>query len=269
VAAQGGSLGAQAKQHIQAINDKMAEANAENEWKAAVQAQNSNDPNGALAQFKAIAAKPGRYREQAQAHIQEITDKLSAAADQAKFDEADRKQKSGDLAGAQAGFRALMTKGGPLAAQAADRFAQVTQLIAEAHAPKPPPPPPPNPTTNPTTNQNPTASARAGTVTLIPSGDYQRWNGPVQKGQTMPDNSIEGGLKPTNMSLPPMTAPAGATVVFIIAIDPNGNVNPVRKTVDDFGLGPQVMAAAKSWKFEPPMVKGKAVSTNIQVKVTF
>jgi hypothetical protein len=160
-----------------------------------------------------------------------------------------------------------MLKGGPLAAQAGDRFAQVTQAIADAKAPKAPPTPTPGPTT-PTPTPT-TSAARSGKVDLIPSGDYERWNGPVQKGQTMPDNSIEGGLKPINMSLPPMTAPAGATVVFIIAIDPNGNVNPVRKTVDDFGLGPQVMAAAKSWKFNPPVVKGKQVSTNIQVKVSF
>jgi hypothetical protein len=39
--------------------------------------------------------------------------------------------------------------------------------------------------------------------------------------------------------------------------------------VDDYGLGPQVMAAAKGWKFQPPTVKGKPVSTTIQVKVAF
>jgi TonB family protein len=106
---------------------------------------------------------------------------------------------------------------------------------------------------------------------MIPSGDFQRWNGPVTKGMMLPDNSVEGGLKPlTSLSIPAIAgAPAGATVVFIINIDPNGNVTPARKTVDDYGLGPQVMAAAKAWKFNPPMVKGKPVSTNIQVKVSF
>jgi hypothetical protein len=29
------------------------------------------------------------------------------------------------------------------------------------------------------------------------------------------------------------------------------------------------MAAAKSWKFKPPMAKGTPVSTTIQVKVVF
>ena len=87
----------------------------------------------------------------------------------------------------------------------------------------------------------------------------------MAKGQTMPDNSIEGGLKAVSLSLPPISgASAGDKVLFIIAIDPDGNVKPVRKTQDDAGLAPQVMAAAKSWRFNPPVVKGKPVSTNIR-----
>jgi TonB family protein len=86
----------------------------------------------------------------------------------------------------------------------------------------------------------------------------------------LPDNVVEGGLKSINLAIPPiLDAPAKSEVIFVISIDPNGNVTPIRKTVDDYGLAPQVMAAAKSWKFSPPTVKGTPVSTTVQVKVVF
>ncbi|MGD1105144.1 MAG: TonB family protein [Terriglobia bacterium] len=86
----------------------------------------------------------------------------------------------------------------------------------------------------------------------------------------VPDINVDGGLKPINLAMPPMAgAPAGAYVVLTINIDPNGNVTPTRMIADVYGLGPQVMAAAKGWKFNPPTVRGKPVSTIIQVKVIF
>jgi hypothetical protein len=108
-------------------------------------------------------------------------------------------------------------------------------------------------------------------VTLIQPGEFQRWNGPVNKGQMLPANYIEGGLKPIgSLTVPPVPgAPAGAYVTFMINIDTEGNVSPTRYLSDDNGLSPQVMPAAKGWKFNPPMVRGKAVSTSISVKVTF
>ena len=128
----------------------------------------------------------------------------------------------------------------------------------------------PNLTMPPQTPTPAPAVARNPVVTLISLGDSQPWNGPIQKGQMVPDNLVEGGLKPINLAIPPIPdAPARAEVIFVINIDPNGNVTPIRKTVDDFGLAPRVMAAAKAWKFNPPMVKGMPVSTTIQVKVVF
>ena len=108
-------------------------------------------------------------------------------------------------------------------------------------------------------------------VKLIPSGNFARWNAPLTKGQMVPDNSIEGGLKPVgSLTVPPSpNAPPQAFVVFMIDIDPNGNVTPGRKVSDDHDLAPQVMAAAKGWKFEPPTVNNEAVSTSIQVLVVF
>ena len=119
------------------------------------------------------------------------------------------------------------------------------------------------------------AGLNCGSVTpvvkLIPSGDFTRWNKPVTSGQIVPDNAIDGGLKPHgSLNLPPLeNAPPRAFVIIMIGIDQNGNVIPGRKMSDDNRLAPQVMAAAKAWKFEPPTVNGTPVSTNIQVIVTF
>ena len=263
IAGKTGPFKGEAQTHVQQINDQLAAAEAQQEFDAANRAQSSGDLNGALAQFKSLAGKPGPKQGEAQQRVQAITDQMNAAADKQKFDAADRAQSSGDLKGALAQFQALAGKSGSMQAQAQTRAQQVNQLIADANRPKPEPPKPAAPTPAP-------APARSATVTLIPSGDYQRWNGPVTKGQMLPDNSIEGGLKPINIALPPIPdVPAKAIVIFIISIDPNGNVTPGRKTVDDYGIGPQVMAAAKAWKFNPPMVKGKPVSSTIQVKVAF
>jgi hypothetical protein len=81
---------------------------------------------------------------------------------------------------------------------------------------------------------------------------------------------VEGGLKPVNLAVPPVpNAPAKAEVIFIISIDPSGNVAPIRKVVDVHGLGSHVMAAAKLWKFNPPTAKGNPVSTTLQARVVF
>ncbi len=108
------------------------------------------------------------------------------------------------------------------------------------------------------------------TVTLTSPGDSQPWNGPIQNGQIVPDSLVEGGLKPVNLAVPPVpNAPAKAEVIFIISIDPSGNVAPIRKVVDVHGLGSHVMAAAKLWKFNPPTAKGNPVSTTLQARVVF
>jgi TonB family protein len=154
-------------------------------------------------------------------------------------------------------FKSLADKAGPLQAQ--EREQQVAQLLAAAGKPKAP------------SNATPAAAAvRNPVVQLLPSGPFQAWTRPIQKGQIATDNSVDGGLRPINDAVPPLpNAPAGAYVVFTINIDNDGNVKPVRYLSDDNGLSPQVMAAAKDWKFNPPTVKGKPVSTSISVKIPF
>jgi hypothetical protein len=262
---------------------QQAEQQALQQFNTADQAQRNNDLQGALAQFKAIAEKPGPKQTEAQQRVKQITDQIAKNAQQQaeqqaqqqaqqQFNAADQAQQHNDLPGALAQFKAIAGKPGPKQIEAQQRVQQITQLIAEASKPKPEPPKPEPPKPEPPkpAPQPVPTVARIPKVDLIPSGDYERWTGPVSKGDMIPDNSVEGGLKPINLAMPPLPdAPAKAFVTFIITIDQNGNVTPTRKQADDYGLSPQVMAAAKKWRFNPPMVKGKPVSSSIQVKVTF
>jgi serine/threonine-protein kinase len=269
IARNGGTLGSQAQNHIKAINDKLASANAERDWKAALQAENNNDNNAALAQFKAIAAKSGPYKDQAQTHVQTISDKLAAAADLIKFDDAVKKQNSGDLQGALAEFKALAGKSGPKQADALDRFGQVSQLIADAGKPKveaskpTPAPPAPGPGPAPGPARNPV-------VTPLSGGEPQPLTLPWRKGMVIPDYNVDGGLQSANLAMPPVPgAPPGSMVLIRITIDENGNVTPNQILNDTSGFGSEVQKAARTWKFKPPTAKGKPVNTSISVRVTF
>jgi len=117
---------------------------------------------------------------------------------------------------------------------------------------------------------SPQAAAHAPVVTLIASGSYSPWTRPVQKGMLVPSYSVEGGLKPVNLTMAPVRGvPGGSFVTLKINIDENGDVTPDIVMSDAIGMGPMAMEAAKKWKFSPPMVKGKTVKTSVAVKVTF
>ncbi len=268
IQSKGGTFGSEAGKRITEITAKMSQQAGKQKFDAAVQAESSGQLDSAQSQFNALLSNPD-YKDQASAHLQAIKSKIEAQRDDQKFADAVNKENSGDLKGASDEYKSLLGK----KPEAADRYAAVEQKIAAKAAaateqPRTPVTQPSQPTT--TATSTPAAGPRPGSVKLLASGDYQAWSGPVSKGQMMPDTSIEGGLKPAgSLSVPAMDVPAGATVVFIISIDPSGNVNPVRKTADDNGIGAQVMQAARSWKFAPPTVKGKPVMTSIQVKVTY
>jgi TonB family protein len=327
----------------QMVSDAIANAAVMQQFDAAVQAENSGDLMGSLAQFRAIAGQGGPFGSEAQIHIQQINEIVSAAADQQIFDDAIRKQNSGDLAGALGEFKALAAKPGPMQDESMDRVAMLTHRIPDAnklggettgraefgivtdpagaevlidgrtYGPSPvhamltpgthtyvvkqPGAPPYQNTVHldsgtivTKTFRNPAGhlatemvEVRGATpdvtvisagpnsvVTLLPSGDYQPWTWTVQKGQIVPDNSVDGGLKPVSLAIPPVAgAPAGLSIVLLnIRIDPSGRVTSTRVLSDDHGLSPQVMAAAKEWRFNPPTVKGIPVSTSIVADVT-
>ncbi len=107
-------------------------------------------------------------------------------------------------------------------------------------------------------------------ITLLHSGEPQPWTLPWRVGMTVPDFNVDGGLQAINLSVTGnCAAPAGSIVLLQIAIDENGTVTPDQILNDTSGFGPDVMEAAKSWKFKPPTAKGHPVRTAISVRVQF
>jgi hypothetical protein len=269
IVGKGGPFKGDAQAQIQKINDQLGAQAAQQQFDAAVKAQNSGDLNGALSQFKALAAKPGPKQSDAQQRVQSITDQITQQQAQQQFNAADQTQKNGDLKGALAQFKVLADKPGPKQVEAQAREQQVAQLIAAANkpvappTPAPPTPAPPTPTPTPTAAHNPV-------VTPLYSGDLRPLTLPYRKGMTVADVNVDGGLKPANLAMAPVQgAPAGSIVMIMIKIDENGSVIPDRVINDTSGFGPQVQEAARAWKFNPPTAKGKPVNTALTVKVTF
>jgi TonB family protein len=181
-----------------------------------------------------------------------------------KFNQAKNNKDVAALQQLKTQFQGIASASGAPATQARDysedqipaAIAQINaaaQAKAQSAAAAPPPPPVRNPV-----------------VTLIPGGAYSPWRLSVRKGGFIPDYSIPGGLSPIELSMPPVKgAPSGSFVTLKIVIDENGNVTPDIVLSDVNGLSPNVMEAAKKWRFKPPTVKDIPVKTSVAVKVTF
>jgi serine/threonine-protein kinase len=183
-----------------------------------------------------------------------------------QFNQAKNKKDAATLQQLRSQFQTLASASGAPAIQAHDYAEnQIPPAIAQinqANQLKPPPPPALAGPSNPL--------AHAPVVTLIVSGTYRPWTRSVQKGDLVPEYNVEGGLKPVSLAMPAgLAAPSGSIVTLKINIDEDGNVTPDIVLYDPTGMGPAVMDAAKKWKFNPPMVKGKTVKTSVAVKVTF
>lgn len=266
IAGQGGTFGAEAQKHVQEITSKINAAAAKQNFDAAVQAENAGRLDEALNQFNALASNPD-FKDQAQSHIQQIRAKQSAVLDQQKFDDAVKKQSSGDLQGALSEFKALAGKPGTKQSEALDKVVAVSQAIelakqpkTEAHTATPPPAPGPAP------------AARTPVVTaLLPAAsELAPLTLPYRRGMLVADYNVDGGLQPVSLSVPPVQgAPAGSLVLIKITVDENGSVTPNQILNDTSGAGPDVQKAAQNWKFKPPTAKGKPVKTSLAVKVVF
>ncbi len=123
IAASPGPFQSQAQDRIPKLNQMINDQAAQQAFNAALQTEKNGDLNGALAQFKAIAAKSGGFSQDAENHVQQITDKLN-------FDAATRAQNAGDLNGALAQFKAIAAKPGPLAPDAENHIQQITDQLA-------------------------------------------------------------------------------------------------------------------------------------------
>ena len=272
LAEKGGLIGADAQKRIQEINGRLTEQEMKPKFEAALQAEHNNDLNGALDKFNEVAAKPSSYQDQAKSHIQQIKDQLAAAAQQQaqqqqaqqQFNAADQTYKNGDKKGALDKFKVLAGRPGSMQTQAQTRVDQITaELRPPPPIPTPVPPTPTPPTPTPTAGHNPV-------VTPLPSGALRPLTLPYHKGMIVSDVNVDGGLKATNLAMPPVQgAPPGSLVMIMIKIDENGGVTPDRVINDTSGFGPQVQEAARSWKFNPPTAKGKPVNTTLTVRVTF
>lgn len=116
----------------------------------------------------------------------------------------------------------------------------------------------------------PAPATGAAHVTVLTSGTYRPYNGPIRRDQLLPEYNIDGGLKAVSLSLPAISgAPDGSVVILKINIDENGNVSPDHVINDTSGQGPAVLAASSHWKFQPPQARGKPVKTSVAVEVKF
>ncbi len=119
IAATPGPYRDQAQERIPKLNQMINDQAAKQAFNAALQTEKNGDLNGALAQFKAIAAQPGSFAQDAQNHIQQITDKQN-------FDAAVSQENAGDLNGALAQFKILAGRSGPLTQDAQIHVQQIT-----------------------------------------------------------------------------------------------------------------------------------------------
>ncbi len=122
IAATPGPFRDQAQERIPKLDQMINDQAAQQAFNAALQTEKNGDLNGALAQFKAIAAKSGGFSQDAQNHVQQITDKLN-------FDAATRAQNAGDLNAALAQFKAIAARPGPLAPDAENHIQQITDQL--------------------------------------------------------------------------------------------------------------------------------------------
>ena len=269
VAAKPGPLQAQAQSRIQAINQMVAANQQKQQAEKALQENLKNFRDltrqrkyaDAAALLPALA-KTGGDTNQLKSEL-ESAEQSDLQSLTGQFNQAKSNKDISALQQLRPQFQAIASAGGASAGPARD-FAEnqipstITQ-INQANQPKPQPPPPP-----------PAPAVHAPLVTVLASGAYRPYQGPLQKGQIVPDYNIEGGLKPANLAVPPQPGvPSGSYVTVIIKIGEDGVVSPDRILLDQSGAGPAVMDAAKSWKFNPPTVKGKTVQTSVTVKVTF
>lgn len=263
IAEKGGPFKADAQTHIQQLNDQLSAAAAGQQFDAAAKVQNSGDLNGALALFKALAANPGPRQNDAQQRVQSITDQITQQEAQQQFNAAVQAQNNGDLKAALAQFKAIASKPSPLQPLAQAKADLIAQLLKSSPPPNPAPPNPAGTTPATTAGRNPV-------VTPLYSGGLVPLTLPYHKGMIVSDVNVDGGLKATNLAMPPVQgAPTGSLVLIMIKIDENGSVSPQRVINDTSGFGPQVQEAARAWKFNPPTAKGKPVNTTLTVKVTF
>lgn len=266
IAGAGGPIASQAQTRLTQIEAALAQ---QQKQKAQTQALEQNvakfkelEAHGQFSDARALASVIGKQGGNASALEAELVEQQGSAFQTlvTQYDQAASAKDATQLKRLAPEFRSLASQGGSTAS-AATHYASVAiptalkQLLASAQPAAP-------------VVRRP--AARAPQVTVLTSGNYQPWRGPVHRDQLLPEYNIDGGLKALNLAVPPISgAPPGSVAIMKINIDESGNVTPDHVINDTSGEGPALLQACKSWKFNPPTVRGKPVRTSVSVKVTF
>ncbi len=270
IAGTGGALAAQARSRVQQIDQQLS---AQQKKQVTAQALQGNvgkfkafETEGQFSQARALLAsvrQEGGDSAELSSELDEVEQtKLQKLVDE--FTQAQAAKNTTELQALATQFEALASQGGSVASSAREYATRlvpgaISQLAAA----------------NRTALVKPAAlvaapAARAAQVSLVPSGSYRPYNGPIGRNQLLPDYNVDGGLKPVSLSLPPIQgAPAGSLVIIKINIDPNGGVTPDIIVNDTSGVGAAVLSDASHWKFQPPRVRSKPVRTSVSVMVKF
>ena len=265
-----GALEAPAQTHLHQIDEMIANQQKQKQQAAALQAslqkfknleaqKQYGEARAMLASIGQQGGNAGQLENEVNALEQSDFQKLTD-----RFAQAESGKNASGLQQLASQFQALARQGGPIAGAARDYAtrlipAAIQQITAAA-----------KPAASTSSPPVATAPSRAPVVTVVTSGTYRPWQGPIRKGQLLPEYNIDGGLKAISLHMPPVAnAPAGSFVTIKVNIDEQGNVTPDHIVQDASGIGAGVLEAAKSWKFQPPRVRGKPVRTSILVKVQF
>ncbi|MGH9344994.1 MAG: protein kinase domain-containing protein [Terriglobia bacterium] len=265
---EGGPLAAQAKSRLTQINQQLSAQQKKQSQAQALQASQNQfkdfESHGEFRQARSLLGTIGQQGGNAAPLESELDgleqQSLQKLADQ--FNQASGAKNAAALRQLAPEFQSLAAQGGPSASTASDyalnRIPATLQQIAAAQQPSKPAAP------------APAAPGHAAQVTVLTSGTYRPYNGPIRRGQLLPEYNIDGGLKAVSLGLPAISgAPSGSVVILKVNIDESGNVTPDHVINDTSGQGPSVLAASSRWKFQPPEARGKPVKTSVAVEVKF
>ncbi len=114
--------------HDAEMQQKMQEQRQK--FDAARSAMSHLDLEGALVKFKAIAAEPGPFQQQARQEVEDIERRLASNADNASYGDALQSLDWGDLGRAFDEFKAVASHPGPLQTEAQDHIKELTAWFA-------------------------------------------------------------------------------------------------------------------------------------------
>ncbi|MGH9450163.1 MAG: protein kinase domain-containing protein, partial [Terriglobia bacterium] len=232
---QNGPLSGQAQARLQQITQTLT---AQEKQKAQSQALQANitkfknlEAQGEYSQARTLLAVIGQQGGSAGALGTELNEREAAALQTltGQYDQAVAAKDTQQLERLAPEFRALAAEGGSggsaAGAFASTRIPAALKQIAASEKPAAAPAAPPAP-------------ARAPEVSVLTSGNYQPWRGPVRRGQLLPEYNIEGGLTAVSLALPHFQgAPPGSIASIKINIDEAGDVTPDHVINDTSGQG--------------------------------